>query len=104
MNTKQWVPVLIAFLLGFSSVQAFAESGWNYDEDSDTVIFNYSGNPSTEPVSRADNVAKHSGAWYYDEDSDSIVFIVEGSRSEYARINPSTDTLGSDSNLAFLDQ
>jgi hypothetical protein len=30
MNIKQWTRVLIATLLAFGSVQAFADSGWNY--------------------------------------------------------------------------
>ena len=45
MNTKQWTPVLIVSLLAFGSAQAFADSGWHYDEDCDTVIFNHSGSP-----------------------------------------------------------
>jgi len=104
MNTKQWVPALTAFLLVSGSVQAFADSGWNYDEDSDTVIPSYSGNSSIQPASRPENVVEHTGAWYYDEDSESIAFSAEGSRSHHIRTNPSTDTLEPDPNLAFLDQ
>ena len=45
MNTKKWTPVLIVSLMAFGSAQAFADSGWHYDEDCDTVIFNHSGSP-----------------------------------------------------------
>ena len=51
MNTKQWTPVLIVSLLAFGSAQAFADSGWHYDEDSDTVIFSYNGSPVTSSTS-----------------------------------------------------
>jgi len=104
MNTNQWIPVLIALTLAIGSVQAFADSGWYYDEDSDTVIYSYSGGPVTHSTSRSeDEFVEHTGAWYYDEDSDTIVFNSEGSRSNYARTNPSIEATVFDLELVFLD-
>ena len=104
MNTKQWTPVLIVSLLAFGSAQAFADSGWHYDEDSDTVIFRYNGSPVTSSTSQLeDDVMEHAGAWYYDEDSDTIVFNGEGDRSNYARTNPLIETPQVDFDMAYLD-
>ena len=105
MNTNQWTPVLVASILVISSVQAFADSGWYYDEDSDTVIHNYSGSPISQPASRSESEStKQDGTWYYDEGSDNIVFNNEGSRSHYIRTSPSIDTFEHDAYLAFLDK
>ncbi len=46
MNTKQWAPIQIAFLLALGSVQAVADSSWYYDEDRDTIVFNVEGSRS----------------------------------------------------------
>jgi hypothetical protein len=46
MNTKQWTPIQIAFLLAFGSVQAVADSGWYYDKDRDTIVFTAEGSRS----------------------------------------------------------
>ena len=104
MDIKQWTPVLIATLLAFGSVQAFADSGWNYDEDSDTVIFSFNGSPVPQSTSRSEDEAMgNTDAWHYDEDSDTIVYNNEGSRSEHARANPTTDAFEQDPYLAYLD-
>jgi len=91
MNTKQWTPIQIAFLLAFGSVQAVADSGWDYDEDRDTIVFTAEGSRSnyirTKPS--INETVAHTGPWYHDEDRDTIVLNVEGSRSNYARTNPS---------------
>ena len=105
MNTKHWTPLLSAIFLAFGSAQATADSGWYYDEDSDTVIISFSGSPETSPASHSDDATvKHAGNWHYDADSDSIVFSVTGSRSQYIRNNPSIDASEINSDLAFLDQ
>ena len=104
MNMKEWTPVLVASILVISSVQAFADSGWHYDEDSDTVIHNFSGSTVSHPASRSDSESTEGGTWYYHEGSDSIVFNNEGSRSEYTRTSPSIDTFEQDAYLAYLDQ
>ena len=91
MNTKQWTPIQIAFLLALGSVQAVADSSWYHDEDRDTIVVNAEGSRSdyirTNP-SIAESVAP-TGPWYHDEDRDTIVFNVAGSRSNYARTNSS---------------
>ena len=105
MNMNQWTPVLVASILAIGTVQAFADSGWSYDEDSDTIIFSNNGSPESQPVSRSeDETLEQTGAWYYDESSDTIVINSEGSRDQYVRSNPSTDISYFDFNLAFLDQ
>ena len=104
MNTKQWTPVLIVSLLAFGSAQAFADSGWHYDEDSDTVIFSYNGSPVISSTSQLeDDVMEHTGAWNYDEYTDTIVIHSKGSRSNYARTNPSIETPQIDFDMAYLD-
>jgi hypothetical protein len=98
------MPTLIGLTLSISTVPAFADSGWYYDEDSDTVIHNFDGSAVTHPSSHSNNaVVQHSGKWYYDESSDNIVYIVNGSRYHAVQTGPSTDAIGFDSNLAYLD-
>lgn len=105
MNTKEWTPVLVASILVISSVQAFADSGWYYDEDSDTVIHSFNGSPVTQTASHAGNDSmEQGGTWYYHEDSDSIVFSHAGSRSRYSRSSLSDDMFAHDAYQAFLDQ
>ena len=48
MNTNQWTPVLVALVLAIGSVQAFADSGWHYDEGTDTIVLNF-GNDTVVP-------------------------------------------------------
>ena len=105
MNTKQWTPVLVASILAISSVQAFADSGWHYDEDSDTVIHNYNGDPVSHSTSNSESESTdQDSTWYYNEGSDTIVFNNEGSRSQYTRTSSSSDTFEHDAYLSFLDQ
>ena len=105
MNTKFLMPTLIGLTLSIGTVQAFADSGWRYDEDSDSVIQSYNGRPVTHPASHSENGAvQQSGTWYYDESSDNIVYNVNGSRSHSVQTTPSTDATEFDSNLAYLDQ
>lgn len=105
MNTKIIMPTLIGLTLSISTVQAFADGGWYYDEDSDTVIHSYHGSAATSPSSNSNNAAvQHSGTWYYDESSDNIVYNVNGSRYHAVQTTPSTDAIGFDTNLAYLDQ
>jgi hypothetical protein len=99
------MPTLIGLTLSIGTVQAFADSGWDYDEDSDSIIFSYDGNPVSHSASLAEDGAVHqSGAWYYSEGRDSIVYNVDGSRSHYIQTRPSTGAVAFDSTLAFLDQ
>ena len=105
MNTKFLMPTLIGLTLSIGTVQAFADSGWRYDEDSDSVIYSYNMRSVTHPASHSENGAvPQSGTWYYDESSDNIVYNVDGSRSHFVQTNPSTDATEFDSNLAYLDQ
>jgi hypothetical protein len=70
MHTKLLMPTLIGLTLSISTVQASADGGWYYDEDSDTVIHRYDGSAVTHPPSHSNNeVVQHSGNWYYDESS-----------------------------------
>jgi hypothetical protein len=103
MDSKFWTPVLLVLILAIGSVGAYADSGWRYDEDSDTILFSYSGKPVTRAISHSDTV-KHAGTWHYDESSDTIAFTGAGSRSKHVHNNPSTDAFLLDSNLSFLDQ
>lgn len=92
MNTKEFMPVLITILLTVGSVKAFADGGWSYDEDTDTVIFNYVGSNVARSISQSEHdTVEHTGPWYYDEDTETIVFNNEGSRSSHARANPSIE-------------
>lgn len=105
MNTRFLMPALIGLTLSINTIQAFAGSGWSYNEDSDTVIYSYNGSPVTRPDSHSNNaVVQHSGTWYYDESSDNIVYNVSGSRNHADQTTLSTDAFGFDSKLAYLDQ
>ena len=105
MSTKFWMPILIATALSIGTVQAFADSGWHYDEDSDAIIFSYNGSPVAHSTSHSeDGAVQQSGTWIYNESCDNIVYNVEGSRRHYVLTNPSTNAMGYDTNLAFLDQ
>jgi len=105
MNTKFLMHTLVGLTLSVSTAQAFADGGWYYDEYSDTVIHSYNGSAATSPSSNSKNaVVQHSGTWYYDESSDNIVYNVNGSRYRAVQTNPSTDAIGFDTNLAYLDQ
>ncbi|HYQ71149.1 MAG TPA: hypothetical protein VET88_04370 [Gammaproteobacteria bacterium] len=105
MNTKFWMPTLTAIALSIGTVQAVADSGWRYDEDSDTIIYSYGGSPVTHSTSLSyDGAVQQSGTWYYSESIDNIVYHVEGNRSHHVRSDSSTDTIGFDSNLTFLDK
>jgi hypothetical protein len=86
------VPIAVAFALG--SGQALADSGWYYDEDRDTIVFNVEGSRSDLERSSQlleDYVGPQSRSWYYDEVRDTIVYNIEGSRSGYTRSTPSGD-------------
>ena len=101
MNIKQWTPVLVALALAIGSVEAFADSGWHYDEGTDTIVYSYSGSP----VPRSeDEPMEQSGPWYYDEGTDTIVLNNMGSRDQYTQASTSTNAFEFDYNLAFLDQ
>ena len=103
MDIKYWTPVFVSLVLAIASVQAFADSGWNYDEDSDTTVLSYSGSPVSQSAPRPENeVVEHAGTWYYDEDSDTIVNTGERSRDNYARTNPPEIPV-SGFDMAFLD-
>ena len=105
MNTKLLMPTLIGLTLSIGTVQAFADSGWHYDEDSDSTIFSYSGSPVTQSTSHSeDGAMQQSGNWYYNESSYNIVYSVEDSRNPSVQTNSSANAIGFDSNLAFLDQ
>ena len=105
MNTKFWIPTLVSTVLAIGAVEAFADSGWSYDESTETVIYNYSGSPVKHTASSSEHeVVDPTGTFYYDESSETIVFNSEGSRSHYARTKPSSDTFEYDARLAFLDQ
>ena len=105
MNTNHWKPVLIASLLVTGSAQAFADSGWHYDEGTDTIIFDYSGGAPVLSTSSLENeIVEHIGPWYYDEGSDTIEINSEGSRDQYTRSTPSDHALGFEYDMAFLDQ
>jgi len=105
MDIKFLISTLIGIALAAASVQAFADSGWYYDEDSDTIVLSYSGSPVTRStsLSEAESV-EHIGAWHYDEGSDSIVINGDGSRSQYTRTTPSIEESWIDFDLVFLDQ
>ena len=104
MEIKKWTPALIGLFLATGTVQAFADGGWYYDEDTQTIIYEYSGSPVIQsPSSTEDAVPQHQGYWYHDEASDTIVFNVEGSRAKYIRSNPSGEAVF-DLEFAFLDQ
>jgi len=103
MDIKFWTPVLVSLVLATGSVQAMADSGWSYDEDTDTINLGYSGSPVPQSHSE-DEVVEHAGNWYYDDVTETIVFTSEGSRSKYIRSNPSNEEPVFDYELAFLDQ
>ena len=105
MNIKQWTPVLVALVLAIGSVEAFADSGWHYDEGTDTIVFSFGSDTVVPSASSSrDDAMEQSGDWYYDEGSDTIVINSEGSRSQYTQASTSTNTFEFDYNLAFLDQ
>ena len=98
------MPALIGLALSICTVQAFADSGWYYDEDSDTVIYSNNQSAVTQPSSLSNNaVVQHSGSWYYDESNDYIVYNVGDSHGHSAQTITLTDTIGPDSNLIYLD-
>ena len=104
MNIKFWMRGLTGLFLVTGSVQAMADNDWNYDESTQTIIFSVSDSPVTQSSSQIeDEVVEHAGAWYYDEDSDTIVINSAGSRSIYARTNPSINTPLVGLDMAYLD-
>ena len=101
MNINKWTPVLVALVFAIGPVQAFADSGWHYDESSDTIIFSGNSSPVTPSASSSENeVVEPAGAWYYEESSDAIVFNGEGSRDQYTRATRLSN-VPADYHLAF---
>ena len=103
MDIKFWTPVLVSTVLAAGSVQTMADSSWGYDEDSQTIIYPYSGSPTQSSSHTDDDVMKQSGSLHYDEVNDWIVYHSEGSRDRYVRSNPSNEPVF-DFELAYLDQ
>ena len=90
MNTKQWLPVLVAVIPAFGPVQAYADSGWYYDEDRDSIVYSYTGETAIHTASAPEaDSAEHSGPWYYDEAIDAVVFNGVGSRGDHTLTSPS---------------
>ena len=103
MKTGYLTPIASALILAIGTVQAYADSGWQYDENSDTVDFSYSGIASTQPR-RPSEVVKYSGAWHYVADTETILFTGLESRGGHGNTHPSASALEFDSELSFLDQ
>ena len=105
MHTNFLMPTVIGLTLSIVTAQATAASDWRYDEESDTVIFSYTGNSETHSVLRAENEsADKSGTWYYDESNDYIVYSVNDSRDHSALTSVSFNTLGSDTTNESVDK
>ena len=105
MDIKFWTPAMIGFFLAVGSLQAYADSSLGFDEDTETVIYNFSGSSVPQPSSPYEGeYSRYVGDWYYDDLTETIAFMGEGSRGKHVRDNPSTDVSPIDYELAFLDQ
>ena len=76
MTTRHTLSVLvgIAITLATARVTAGQDIAPYYDEESDTVVYNFFGGPVSSAGSQASVHAKDRISPYYDEDTDTVVY------------------------------
>ena len=66
MNTKLWILTIVSLVLAIGTVEAFADSGWHYDEGNNTIVHSYTGSPVSRSTSPSEE--QHTGTWHYEEE------------------------------------
>ena len=91
MTTRHTLSALvgIAITLGTARVTAGQDIAPYYDEESDTVVYNFVGGPVSSVGSQASVHAKDRTHPYYDEDTDTVVYHFTGDP-----VTPSRPRLG----------
>jgi hypothetical protein len=80
MTTKYFLNILAGATIatGFQSVIAGQDIPPYYDEDTDTVIYNFVGGPVVSDRSRLPVQVSHGISPYYDEETDTVVYNFAG--------------------------
>ena len=69
---------IIATLISVNAVSAGNNQPWHYDEDSDTIVYRFTGYPGAPEASNASQQQVENLPWHYDEDSDTVVYSFVG--------------------------
>jgi hypothetical protein len=69
---------IIATLISVTAVSAGNNQPWQYDEDSDTVVYSFVGYPDASQAPNASQQQVENLSWHYDEDSDTVVYSFVG--------------------------
>jgi len=80
MTTKRTHSTLaiIATLISVNAVSAGNNQPWHYDDDSDTIVYRFTGYPGAPETSNASQQKVENLPWHYDEDSDTVVYSFVG--------------------------